>query len=389
MYGVNGRSGPGGAGTAFAIDTEGRVRVLHGFSGPDGQYPSSLALGSSGLFFGTTYEGGAHGVGTLFQLDRYGNFLKLHDFDLPEGGTPESSVVEASDGNIYGTTDKGGTGGFGQGVVFRFSMPVRALTVSPSSGDALGGTALTVTGRGFADGVSVDIGGQPTAVLGNSPTDITTSSPPLFPGTLADVLVANTDGTSSVLPEGWLADYLDVPAADQFHPYVETLVRHHVAVGIGGGLFGSKQPTTRAQLAVFLLKAARGAAIPPACTGAYNDVACPSLFADWVEELGATEITAGCNDAPPLYCPSEMATRAQMAVFVLKAARGSAYTPPPCAGVFEDVPCPGGFAVDWIEDLYAAGVTNGCSKSPLLYCPDDPVSRGQMAVFVVGAFHLP
>ena len=239
------RSGPGGAGTAFAIDTEGRVRVLHGFSGPDGQYPSSLALGSSGLFFGATYEGGAHGVGTLFQLDQYGNFLKLHDFDLPEGGTPEGArrrkpPTETSTGRRA----RAEAGGFGQGVVSRFSMPVRALTVSPSSGDALGGTALTVTGRGFADGVSVDIGGQPTAVLGNSPTDITTSSPPLFPGTLNDVLVANTDGTSSVLPEGWLADYLDVPAADQFHSDVETLVRHHVAVGIGGGLFGSKQPTT-------------------------------------------------------------------------------------------------------------------------------------------------
>jgi hypothetical protein len=48
----------------------------------------------------------------------------------------------------------------------------------------------------------------------------------------------------------------------------------------------------------------------------------------------------------------------------------------------------GAFAADWIEDLYARGVTGGCSASPLLYCPGSPTTRGQMAVFLVKTFNL-
>ena len=61
---------------------------------------------------------------------------------------------------------------------------------------------------------------------------------------------------------------------------------------------------------------------------------------------------------------------------------------PACTGVFDDVPCPSTFA-DWIEDLYNAGATAGCSVSPALFCPNMPVSRGQMAVLIVRAFGLP
>ncbi len=58
------------------------------------------------------------------------------------------------------------------------------------------------------------------------------------------------------------------------------------------------------------------------------------------------------------------------------------YVPPACAGVFTDVACPGGFAVNWIERFYADGITAGCNAAPLQYCPDATVTRAQMAVFV-------
>jgi hypothetical protein len=76
-----------------------------------------------------------------------------------------------------------------------------------------------------------------------------------------------------------------------------------------------------------------------------------------------------------------------MAVFLLRTLEGSGYTPPTCAGAFEDVACPSLFA-DWIEELYNRGVTGGCSASPLLYCPTNPVTRGQMAPFLVKTFAL-
>ena len=58
------------------------------------------------------------------------------------------------------------------------------------------------------------------------------------------------------------------------------------------------------------------------------------------------------------------------------------YTPPACTGLFADVACPGGFAVNWIEQFYNDAITSGCGTNPLQYCPDNPVTRAQMAVFV-------
>jgi len=47
------------------------------------------------------------------------------------------------------------------------------------------------------------------------------------------------------------------------------------------------------------------------------------------------------------------------------------------------------WAANWIEKLYADGITTGCGTSPLVYCPDDPVTRAQMAIFLVLTFNLP
>jgi hypothetical protein len=74
-----------------------------------------------------------------------------------------------------------------------------------------------------------------------------------------------------------------------------------------------------------------------------------------------------------------------MAAFLLKAKHGSAYVPPACTGVFTDVVCPSLFA-NWIEELYAEQITGGCG--PGIYCPDNPNTRGQMAVFLTKTFGL-
>ena len=74
-----------------------------------------------------------------------------------------------------------------------------------------------------------------------------------------------------------------------------------------------------------------------------------------------------------------------MAAFLLKAKYGSTYVPPPCSGDFADVACPSLFA-DWIEQLAAEAITSGCGGNN--YCPLNPNTRGQMAVFVVKTFAL-
>ena len=76
-----------------------------------------------------------------------------------------------------------------------------------------------------------------------------------------------------------------------------------------------------------------------------------------------------------------------MAVFLLRARHGATFTPPTATGaVFEDVPA-GSFAADWIEELAKEGITGGCSVSPSLYCPGAPVTRAQMAVFLLKMEH--
>jgi len=125
---------------------------------------------------------------------------------------------------------------------------------------------------------------------------------------------------------------------------------------------------TRAQMAVFLLRTEHGQGYaPPACTGVFGDVECspsPAFAVDWIEQLAKEGITGGCSVSPPMYCPSEAVTRAQMAVFLLRVEHGSSYTPPTCVGVFADVSCPSGFAVDWIEQLFNEGITGGCGAVP-------------------------
>ena len=257
--------------------------------------------------------------------------------------------------------------------------------ISPASGPAGGGTNVTISGTSFAPGATVTIGGQPaTGVSVPNSNQITATTPALAAGSSNDVTVLNTDGTNGTLVKGFVADFLDVPGSNQFYAFVTTLVSNAITAGVGGGDYGVDQSTLRQQMAVFLLKAKHGLCYtPPPCTGVFADVPCPSTFADWIEALAAEGITGGCGGGN--FCPTNPVRRDQMAPFLLKAEHGASYVPPPCTGVFTDVPCPSLFA-DWIEQLAAEQITGGCGGGN--YCPQNPATRGQMAVFVVKTFNL-
>ena len=256
------------------------------------------------------------------------------------------------------------------------------FSMFPTSGDAAGGTAITIQGTDFAAGATVTIGAQPAAnvVVGGS-TQITAQTPALPPGTVNDLTVTNLDLTTGTLPKAWVADFLDAPNFHLFNSFVVALVRNAITVGIGNGLYGINDSTLRQQMAVFLLKGKYGVCyVPPPCTGTvFGDVPCPSTFGPWIEDLAGQGITGGCGGGN--YCPQNPVRRDQMAVFLLKAKYGSAYVPPPCTGAFDDVACPGAFAVDFIEQLAAENITGGCGTNPPLYCPLNNNTRGQMAVF--------
>ena len=141
-------------------------------------------------------------------------------------------------------------------------------------------------------------------------------------------------------------------------------------------------------MAVFLERGLQGSDFtPPAASGVFGDVALDYWAAAWIEQFYQDGITKGCDTDPLSYCPEQQVTRAEMAIFLLRAKYGSSYSPPTAVGIFSDV-SPGYWAADWIEQLYAEGITTGCGDSPLRFCPDDSVTRDQMAAFLVRTFGL-
>lgn len=111
----------------------------------------------------------------------------------------------------------------------------------------------------------------------------------------------------------------------------------------------------------------------------FTDVSTASGFYRFIETVLHNGVTAGCGGTN--YCPTSNVTRAQMAVFLLVSKDGASYVPPPCTvPIFNDVPCSNGFA-KWVNELSNRGVTAGCGGGN--YCPGNPVTREQMAVFLL------
>ncbi len=121
FYGTTVYGGPTGSGTVFRITPGGNLTNLHLFGGSDGAYPSAaLVQGSDGNFYGTTAGGGARGYGTVFRISPSGALTTLHSFTNGlDGSYPYCALIQASDGNFYGTTYEGGS--TGAGTVFRMS----------------------------------------------------------------------------------------------------------------------------------------------------------------------------------------------------------------------------------------------------------------------------
>jgi uncharacterized repeat protein (TIGR03803 family) len=125
FYGTTSVGGTNDNGTVFQITSSGTLTILHVFGSflGDGSEPAAgLVQGNDGNFYGTTSGGGANGAGTVFQWNTNGILTILHSFSShPDGANPEASLVQGSDGNLYGTTAGGGGVPGGGGTVFRIS----------------------------------------------------------------------------------------------------------------------------------------------------------------------------------------------------------------------------------------------------------------------------
>jgi uncharacterized repeat protein (TIGR03803 family) len=116
-----------GNGTVFQIDSEGKLKTLHSFCDrlngqgfcDDGNFPEGgLVQATDGNFYGTTTSGGAYGSGTVFKITTGGTFTTLYNFCAagrfcPDGGEPSAALVQGTDGDLYGTTFAGGASTYG------------------------------------------------------------------------------------------------------------------------------------------------------------------------------------------------------------------------------------------------------------------------------------
>jgi uncharacterized repeat protein (TIGR03803 family) len=140
FYGTTSLGGASNRGTIFRLTPAGALTVLHSFTGSfsvrtgDGFEPNGgLIQASDGNLYGTTRWGGLSDFGTVFRISLSGAYAVLRSFARDAGGgDPLGGLVQAADGNLYGTTSGGGT--YSRGTVFRVVTTSGATTVLYSFG---------------------------------------------------------------------------------------------------------------------------------------------------------------------------------------------------------------------------------------------------------------
>ena len=155
LFGTALGGGTGGQGVVFKVTAADVESVLYNFTGgADGGYPeSSLVEDSAGNLYGTTFNGGASGLGTVFMLTPAGVETVLHSFTggTADGANPATGLARDTTGNLYGTTLNGGA--FGDGVVFKVTTGGVATILHSFTG-------APGDGSGPAAGVIVDSAGN-------------------------------------------------------------------------------------------------------------------------------------------------------------------------------------------------------------------------------------
>lgn len=186
------------------------------------------------------------------------------------------------------------------------------------------------------------------------------------------------------------ANFADVELSNIFYEFIGKLSAAGVTTGCGftpegQSLYCPSQPVTREQMAAFLMRALGEPNPPPPPTQRFIDVPPHNFFYAFIDRLALLQITLGCGDS--IYCPEQSVLREQMSAFIMRAL-GEHSPPPPAMQRFADVP-PQNFFYAFIERLAIRQITLGCGTNEMglsIYCPSDPVTREQMAAFLVRAF---
>ncbi len=239
--------------------------------------------------------------------------------------------------------------------------------------------------------------GDDTEYLDMTPATSAFTDGALLPGqTFSDeygVSITVVSATASALTVTVTAparpSFVDVPVDYAAYLPIETLRWNQVTNGCSANppMFCPEQMVTRAQMAMFMEREKRGFNYKYSPTGKFSDVPKDNPAAGPVEQFYADGIDPGCGTNPLRFCPDDLVTRASMSMMLVKGRYGGSYTPPAATGKVFTDVPASHPQAAWIEMLYKMGVTNGCTATT--YCPDLTVTRAQMAMFFQREFSLP
>jgi len=209
LYGLTVDGGPGGYGTVFKIDPTGAVTTIYNFgsASTDGRGPSGwLVQASGGNLYGVTSRGGAGSSGTFFKVTSGGILTTLHSFVYKtDGSSPNAGLVQATDGNFYGTTGLGGTNG--NGAIFRITEAgeltnlysfseangaTNAGLMQASDGNLYGTTVAGSASGGTVFSLTIPAAPVPApAILSGGIVPIDSPSPTIQPGEWVSIYGTN------------------------------------------------------------------------------------------------------------------------------------------------------------------------------------------------------
>ena len=332
-------------GTIFRVDTTGDFQVVHRFNNTDGALSlTGLSRATDGRLYGTTSVGGPFGgqpavgpytgQGVIFRLSSAQ--IAVNEVSPSSGpGNAGDALAVLGGGFLTGATAK--VGGVAATNVTIADPTFLYLEMPELSPGTLNDVEVT-----FPDWSRADVTATHPSAFFADFVDVPQLDPfhdyveKIFRNGITAGCAAGSYCPQGAVTRAQMAVFLlkskhgpafvppacagvfgDVPCPSMFADWIEHLSAEGVTAGCGGGNYCPDALVTRAQMSVFLLKAKHGSSYaPPSCSGAFGDVACPSLFADWIEQLAAEQITGGCGGGN--YCPGNPNTRAQMAAFLVK-----------------------------------------------------------------------
>ena len=362
-----------------------------------------------------TNNGGSISIQGTFNSYPNATF-RLEFFSSPACGSSGYGEGKSFIGSMNVTTDGSGnvTGGFSAdfNVAISNGAAITSTATDPANNTSEFSECVSLTGpcsysisppsqsfpgNGGAGtfNVTVAVGCSWTATSNVGWIDITSGSPGSGNGTVQYSVLANPgptirNGTITIADHVFTVyqgiDFVDVPTADPFYTDIGKLSARGITLGCGDGNYCPNDAVTREQMAAFIMRA-RGELNPPAPPSQrFNDVPPQNIFYNFIDRLAVLQITLGCTPDHSMYCPSDPVKREQMSAFLLRGL-GEFDPPIPPSQRFNDVPAANVF-YSFIDRLAVLNITLGCTPDHLLYCPNDSVTRAQMAAFLVRTFNL-